>query len=101
MSPTTIAALAILGGGIIRLLKEDVSATPTIPARLRPYVSLAFGCIVGVVDALAMGTPWPKAILDGLTIGALPIAGHEAQSKLRAPEAATSPADDPRGTVRP
>lgn len=69
---------AALGIGIfVRLLKSDVKFTPSIPPRWRPLVALAGGILAGVLDAAARGTPWKRAILQGVIAAGVAIATHD------------------------
>lgn len=70
--------IAVLISIAIRLCKGDVAATPTIPARYRPLVSLGLGILSGAATAVIAGTPWGTALLEGLAAGVAPIAGNEA-----------------------
>jgi hypothetical protein len=60
----------------IRLLKDDTKL-PTIPARLRPWISLILGIVAGVLNKVAGGATWKDAALNAVIVGVLPIAVHE------------------------
>lgn len=74
-----LAALAI--GAVVRLLKDDqplpVVGAFTLPPQYRGWAALVLGLISGVIQAIATGTPWFTAILQGLGAGAAAITGHQ------------------------
>lgn len=71
-----LAIAAAVIGLIVRLLKQDVTFLPTIPARWRPVVAVALGVAAGVLDKAATGVLWREAILNGVLAGFTAIAGH-------------------------
>lgn len=70
-------ALSLALGALVRALKDDVSWTPTIPARWRPVVTTVVGLAAGVLASLAGGMPLIPALVLGLTSGVTPVAAHE------------------------
>ena len=69
-----VAALVI--GCLVRALKDDITATPTLPARWRPVVSIGLGLLSGVGEGLS-GKPWVQALIGGLLAGLLPVSANE------------------------
>lgn len=67
---------AIVIGFIVRALKDDTKL-PTIPKRLRPWLSVALGVLAGTIEKLATGVTWENAIIDALIAGLLPMAGND------------------------
>ncbi|WP_394833574.1 hypothetical protein LVJ94_44415 [Pendulispora rubella] len=67
---------AIVIGAIVRLLKSD-TPLPTVPSQWRPWLALGLGAVAGIFQAVAAGTPWKKALLDGLVSALTAIAGHD------------------------
>ncbi|WP_394844032.1 DUF4231 domain-containing protein [Pendulispora brunnea] len=67
---------AIVIGAIVRLLKSD-TPLPTVPSQWRPWLALGLGAVAGILQAVAAGTPWQKALIDGLVSALTAIAGHD------------------------
>ncbi len=72
-----LASLAL--GAVIRALKSDTAASlgASLPPRLRAPLALLLGQVMGVVEAVALGTPWRDAAVHGLVAGLGAIGGHE------------------------
>lgn len=70
-----LAALVI--GGLVRLAKSDVPLPVTIPPKYRAFAALGLGVASGILQAIATGTPWATALLQGLSAAATAIVGHE------------------------
>lgn len=70
------ALAAIVVGFLIRILKDDTKL-PTIPARVRPWISVAAGIVALALDKLAAGASWKIALVNGAIVGGLPIVAHQ------------------------
>lgn len=73
-----LAALALFIGAIVRLLKSDTPLPWTVPAQWRSWLAIGLGVVGGVLDALVIGTPTVRALLQGLAAAAIAIAAHDA-----------------------
>ena len=76
---TWVAAAALIIGAVVRYLKTD-SPLPEwlhVPKEWRPWLAVALGVVAGVLDAVAMGTPWFNAIAGGIVSAIGAIVGHE------------------------
>jgi len=74
-----VAACALVIGAIVRVLKSD-SPLPEwlhVSKERRPWLAMALGIVAGVLEAIAGGTPWARALAEGLAAALLAIAGHE------------------------
>lgn len=70
-----VALLALLVGGLVRLLKSDVPGPVVVP-RLRAPLALAFGMLSSGLERVATGVPWVQAFGDGLGAGIFAILLH-------------------------
>ena len=58
-------------------MKSDVALPFAVPPRVRSWLALGLGIVLGVVQSLASGAPMVKALLDGLAAAVGAIAAHE------------------------
>lgn len=75
---TWVAAAAIIIGAVVRYLKSD-SPLPEwlhVPKEWRPVAAFALGLVAAVLDAVAIGTPWPDAIAKGVLASVGAMVGH-------------------------
>ena len=72
-----IAVTAVVVGLITRLIKDDTKFPITIPPRARIWLVLGMGTASGVLEMVAAGATWQKAIVDGLAGAFLAVIGHE------------------------
>lgn len=72
-----VPLLTLLVGLVVRLLKADTRLPITIPPRVRPWLAIALGLAAGVLERVATGVSWSRAVLDGLVAGLLPMLGHD------------------------
>lgn len=68
---------SIIVGALIRLTKPDVTWLPNIDAKKRAYAAFALGIAGGVLEAVLKKHAWPDAILNGLIMAAIAVAGHQ------------------------
>jgi hypothetical protein len=72
---------ALLVGGIIAVVKQGWVSTwlaQRLPARAVPFVAIALSIGTLTTGEIIAGTPWAKALFDGLSAGLLAVFGHEA-----------------------
>ncbi len=72
-----MAATAVAIALVIRLLKSDTKIPINVPPRARIWLVLALGVASSVLDKVATGTPWTKAIVNGLVGAFIAVIGHE------------------------
>lgn len=75
---TWVAAAALVIGAVVRVLKSD-SPLPEwlhVSKQWRPWLAVALGIVAGVLDAVAMGTPWADAVAKGVLASVGAMAGH-------------------------
>jgi hypothetical protein len=72
-----LAALALVITALVRLMKSDTPLPWTVPARWRSWLALGLGVVGGILDVLVAGTSPTRAVLQGLTAGAVAIAAHD------------------------
>jgi hypothetical protein len=87
-----LAALALLVGAIIRLLKADslnlflaTLSLPPIPKRALPWLAVVLGFALAALEALLRGAKAPEAIAQGLYgifSGATAVGGDQTVGKL-------------------
>lgn len=75
---TWVAAAALIIGAVVRYLKTDspLPAWLHVPPGWRPWLAVALGIVAGVLDAVAMGTPWADAVAKGVLAAVGAMAGH-------------------------
>ena len=71
---TVVAAMVVYA--LIRIAKSD-KIPFSIPARLRPWVSIALGIVYGGLQSVIRGTGWGEAFLAAAITGLGPVMGHE------------------------
>jgi len=71
-----VPAAAIAIGAMVRILKGG-SPIPVVPPAWRPWLALALGAVAGLLQAVAGGAAWSKALTDGLVAALTAIAGHD------------------------
>lgn len=69
-----VAALVV--GVLVRVLKQDVRWTPTIPADYRPAVAMALGLTSGVCESVVAGVPLGEAMIRGGVSALLAMGSH-------------------------
>lgn len=79
-----VGLAAFVVWALIAALKSD-RIPIDIPARARPFIALVLGQIYGVLEAVVGGMAWRSAIIRGIIVAAVAIAGQEWGSKLRKP----------------
>lgn len=90
-----IASLII--GSITRLLKEDVTFLPTVPASYRLVLVAALGLGSAVLEKVSQGVTWQTALLGGLVAALGAVAGHEAIiERIRGGREIGGPPKEPR-----
>lgn len=95
---TWTASAAVLIGALVRLAKSD-RLPWTVPARWRPTAALLLGLVAAVVEAAAVGSPWPDAIVRGVSAAGLATLGHGVGIEgIRDGEELAAPTDPPRLT---
>lgn len=72
-----VAACALVIGAIVRVLKSDTPLPFTVPAKWRGWLAIGLGIVAGALEAVAGGTPWARALAEGLTAALIAITGHE------------------------
>ncbi|HLV68037.1 MAG TPA: hypothetical protein VKY73_19600 [Polyangiaceae bacterium] len=72
-----VAFAALIIGAVVRVLKSDSPLPITVPAKWRGWLAIGLGIVAGVLEAIAGGTPWARALAEGLAAAVLAIAGHE------------------------
>jgi hypothetical protein len=96
VAPTTLATIAVIVGGVVRLLKtkqfsEILDALPVswvkaIPKTYLPWLAVVLGVVLTMLDAKLNGglKTWGEALwvgLAGVLSGSMAIAGHETIAK--------------------
>lgn len=95
-SPATLAAIALVVGAIVRVLKgkrisDLLDALPVswinrIPRKVLPWLAVVLGMVIALLNAkLNEGASWKDAIyagLAGVLAGSTAVAGHETVAKL-------------------
>jgi hypothetical protein len=71
-----VPALAIVIGAAVRILKSG-RFIPAVPPAWRPWLALVLGAALAVVQAVAGGLPWHRAIAGSLMAALTAIAGHD------------------------
>src|SRR5690606_41994879 len=72
-----VAACALVIGAIVRVLKSDSPLPITVPAKWRGWLAIGLGIVAGALEAVAGGTPWARALAEGLAAAVFAITGHE------------------------
>jgi len=72
-----IAVSALVIGAFVRLLKSDGPIPINVPARWRPVLALVLGLASAALAQVANGTPWRRALTEGLLAGVIAIVGHD------------------------
>lgn len=75
---TWVASVAVIIGAVVRYLKSD-SPLPEwlhVAPKWRPVAAFALGIVAAVLDAVAIGTPWPDAIAKGVLASFGAMVGH-------------------------
>lgn len=72
-----VAVSAIVISFAVRILKSD-TVLPTIPPRARIWFAIGLGIVAGVLEKVATGTTWTKALVDGVVAALLAVVSHEA-----------------------
>jgi len=66
----------------IKLILSILDATPLkIPKRWKPVVALFLGIALAILNLVALGVPWPAAIVDGVA-GWAAVGLHETQEAV-------------------
>jgi hypothetical protein len=73
-----VAVSAIVIGFAVRLIKSDTKIPINIPPRARIWLALGLGVLAGVLEKVATGATWTKALADGLVAALLAVTSHEA-----------------------
>lgn len=63
-------------GLLVRLMKDDTKIPVNLPKKWRPYVAIALGVALGVIEKIAAGSTWKTAVGGGLLAGGFAIVGH-------------------------
>lgn len=73
------AVAAVVIHLLVRALKSDRTPWPLdrIPAGSRPFVALGLGVVSGILESIALGTPWKQAVVAGLGSASGAIVGHD------------------------
>ncbi len=72
-----LAATAVVIGVAVRLLKSDTKIPIDVPPRARIWLVLGLGVASSVLEKVATGAQWEKALVDGLVGAFVAVIGHE------------------------
>lgn len=67
---------AWLVGALVRLTKDDNKFPINVDPKVRPWIALGLGLVLGILEKFLAGSSWQGAIVGGLTAGAMAIVGH-------------------------
>jgi len=71
------AAVALVIGFVVRLIKSDTKLPINIPPQYRIWLAMGLGVVAGVCNKIASGTSWKDSLVWGLSAAIAAVLAHE------------------------